>query len=1098
MDTALLTAVENSDLASLENLLKTQASIGDVINQRNEEDETLLHKAATHDDAKLVHLLLQRGADPNVRDMNGWTPLTVAAKSGSLCVVDELLQAGADPRTMNDDRTIALHYLSAHSFADVALFNMIFRKLHLDDPELFNAQNRGLDTPLHYAVFGKAFLPVIRNLLDCPGIDVNLANKRKLTPLHVAIMIESEEVASLLLEHGAKVTDEMRKTASRNDRILALLDRQQDEFEGLSDEETPEKAQALISANLESHSNRLDLTNTGLSSTPKSLLSCVHVRRLNLSRNHIAMIPRSLCFSLRNLSSLSLFSNKLSSLPQNIGSLSSLTVLDVANNQLTKLPASLFKVKGLLILNVSNNKLRRIDSALSSLVSLEELVLSGNPTLVSLPASIKDLRSLTTLDVRQCSLSMLPRGLRNIGTLREVRVQDNATLVYPPLSVCAEGLHPLLAYLAENEPPTTPPTPSFLASTKMRLSSTDLLMHGSSSEDVTKDIIDAKTSPNAVRRARSPSTAASRAAQMVRHCKGWLPWTRVTNDPFSAENLTLLDNHNYADYADYFYEQPHVLFFGKTDVDDEPVVIAIQNVPVNERYRVLLRTVETDTRVFLPLDTDEDVMKLFKKKGSRLGVSAKTKTARTSKLLEKLGELHPMELDVRQLDVALVSEQYLQCENRLVVGCHKFGILHCEDGGLNDDEMFSSVGSQDFETFVTSLGDKVTLDGFTEYAGGLDVKSGSTGSHSIYTNYEKLEIMFHVSCYLPLQEHDTQRVERKRHLGNDIVVVVFLEKDANVGFSPLSIKSHFIHTYVVVQVDHCEGEDIYYRVCVVSDETVREVAPFPDRSRVFKRGPELRCFILSTLVNYERAAMQAPAFSKPMRRTRKVLLDQFSSEVGKQGGGFVKRALRHSSLKGALRPRSHRGRIKLSNLRTLHSIEDVSASSSSPANVGTAALSGSAPNTPKAGRSHSSGTADSDTEESSDPVTQKAPKSARSHSEVNREKRQKPRSRSFGSAATSVLTFRGDKKDDKHKDKEKNKHKRRSQMSSSTGATCSAAGSVPARPPEMSPEEVLAQELDDAEREAFNAGRKSQAVGFLATLGHSGVDLYLQVKPKDK
>jgi len=89
--------------------------------------------------------------------------------------------------------------------------------------------------------------------------------------------------------------------------------------------------------------------------------------------------------------------------------------------------------------------------------------------------------------------------------------------------------------------------------------------------------------------------------------------------------------------------------------------------------------------------------------------------------------------------------------------------------------------------------------------------------------YFRLEIMFHVSCYLPLQEHDTQRVERKRHLGNDIVVIVFLEKDANVGFSPLSIKSHFIHTYVVVQVDHCEGPDIYYRVCVVSDETVCEV-----------------------------------------------------------------------------------------------------------------------------------------------------------------------------------------------------------------------------------------------------------------------------------
>jgi Rap/ran-GAP len=87
----------------------------------------------------------------------------------------------------------------------------------------------------------------------------------------------------------------------------------------------------------------------------------------------------------------------------------------------------------------------------------------------------------------------------------------------------------------------------------------------------------------------------------------------------------------------------------------------------------------------------------------------------------------------------------------------------------------------------------------------------------------RLEIMFHVSCYLPLQEHDTQRVERKRHLGNDIVVIVFLEKNASVGFSPLSIKSHFIHTYVVIQVDHHTQKDTFYRICVVSDETVHEV-----------------------------------------------------------------------------------------------------------------------------------------------------------------------------------------------------------------------------------------------------------------------------------
>jgi RAP1 GTPase activating protein 1 len=33
--------------------------------------------------------------------------------------------------------------------------------------------------------------------------------------------------------------------------------------------------------------------------------------------------------------------------------------------------------------------------------------------------------------------------------------------------------------------------------------------------------------------------------------------------------------------------------------------------------------------------------------------------------------------------------------------------------------------------------------------------------------------MFHVATYIPFTPEDRQQVERKRHLGNDIVVIVF-------------------------------------------------------------------------------------------------------------------------------------------------------------------------------------------------------------------------------------------------------------------------------------------------------------------------------------
>lgn len=57
--------------------------------------------------------------------------------------------------------------------------------------------------------------------------------------------------------------------------------------------------------------------------------------------------------------------------------------------------------------------------------------------------------------------------------------------------------------------------------------------------------------------------------------------------------------------------------------------------------------------------------------------------------------------------------------------------------------------------------------------------------------------MFHVSTLLPYEKHDPQKLQRKRHIGNDIVCVVFLEAD-NTAFSPACIKSHFLHTFILV------------------------------------------------------------------------------------------------------------------------------------------------------------------------------------------------------------------------------------------------------------------------------------------------------------
>jgi hypothetical protein len=70
----------------------------------------------------------------------------------------------------------------------------------------------------------------------------------------------------------------------------------------------------------------------------------------------------------------------------------------------------------------------------------------------------------------------------------------------------------------------------------------------------------------------------------------------------------------------------------------------------------------------------------------------------------------------------------------------------------------------------------------------LDV-DGSTGLESVYTTHENFEIMFHISTLLPYTPNDEQQLERKRHLGNDVVVVIF--NDSETQFNPLLVRSQF-------------------------------------------------------------------------------------------------------------------------------------------------------------------------------------------------------------------------------------------------------------------------------------------------------------------
>jgi len=128
------------------------------------------------------------------------------------------------------------------------------------------------------------------------------------------------------------------------------------------------------------------------------------------------------------------------------------------------------------------------------------------------------------------------------------------------------------------------------------------------------------------------------------------------------------------------------------------------------------------------------------------------------------------------------------------------GILYRKKDQTSDDEMYQNEGPiPEFEQFLDCIGGRVKLMGFDNFRGGLDVKSGSTGEESLFSLYQnKYKIMFHVSTMLPFTPNDPQQVSRKRHIGNDLVVIIFQEKGSK-RFDPSWIVSNMNHTYIVVR-----------------------------------------------------------------------------------------------------------------------------------------------------------------------------------------------------------------------------------------------------------------------------------------------------------
>ncbi|VDK45018.1 unnamed protein product [Anisakis simplex] len=218
------------------------------------------------------------------------------------------------------------------------------------------------------------------------------------------------------------------------------------------------------------------------------------------------------------------------------------------------------------------------------------------------------------------------------------------------------------------------------------------------------------------------------------------------------------------------------------------------------------------------------------------------------------------------------TDMILQYDEHVLTNTYKFGVVYQKFAQTTEEELFGNANISDaFDEFLDVLGDRVSLKEFEGYRGGLDTQHDQTGSESVYCQFRQREVMFHVSTMLPFTAGDVQQLQRKRHIGNDIVAIIFQEE--NTPFSPDMIASNFLHAFIVVQPIDAGSEKLRYRVSVTARDDVPFFGPTLPAPSIFRKGQDFRNFLLTKLINAENAAYKSEKFAKLAERTRSSLLD---------------------------------------------------------------------------------------------------------------------------------------------------------------------------------------------------------------------------------
>ena len=195
----LFAAVFDADLARVKESISNGADISAIIDDRD-----VLSAAIVSDntDQQIIKILLDSGANPNLRRNDGTTALYWAASSNDSELVRILIEAGARVDAEQPEEA----YTSLHQASEHGNFELVKLLLKAGGEVVLNKFDYVSRTPLMWAI-ERGNIEIAKALIEA-GSDVNAHDESHIgnTALLIATRMENFKLVELLLEAGADPT----------------------------------------------------------------------------------------------------------------------------------------------------------------------------------------------------------------------------------------------------------------------------------------------------------------------------------------------------------------------------------------------------------------------------------------------------------------------------------------------------------------------------------------------------------------------------------------------------------------------------------------------------------------------------------------------------------------------------------------------------------------------------------------------------------------------------------------------------------------------------------------------------------------------------